>query len=89
MQITNISIKKLENNKKGVKAISTITIDNEFVIHDIKIIESRKEPGKLIIVMPSRLNKENVYKDICHPITSDCRNMLTKKVLEKFAEENN
>ena len=80
MQITDIRVRKIESNSK-MKAIVSITIDDAFVIHDIKVIES---PTRLFIAMPSRQNREGEYKDIAHPINSETREMLQTAILEAY-----
>jgi len=80
MQITDIRVRKIESSSK-MKAIVSITIDDAFVIHDIKVIES---PTRLFIAMPSRQNREGEYKDIAHPINSETREMLQNAILEAY-----
>ena len=80
MQITDIRVRKIESSSK-MKAIVSITIDDAFVIHDIKVIES---PTRLFIAMPSRQNREGEYKDIAHPINSETREMLQNMILEAY-----
>ena len=80
MQITDIRVRKIESSSK-MKAIVSITIDDAFVIHDIKVIES---PTRLFIAMPSRQNREGEYKDIAHPINSETREMLQTAILEAY-----
>ena len=82
MQITDVRIRKVP--KKGkMKAVVSITIDNEFVVHDIKIIEGEKG---LFIAMPSRKAADGEYRDIAHPINSDTRDRIQKLILEKYQE---
>ena len=83
MQITDIRIRKIEKEGK-MKAVVSVTIDEEFVIHDIKIIEGDKG---LFIAMPSRRGSEGGYKDIAHPINTETRNMIQKMVLDKYNQE--
>ena len=83
MQITDVRIRKVEKEGK-MKAVVSITIDNEFVIHDIKVIEGDKG---LFIAMPSRKSNDGEYRDIAHPINSDTRDNLQKLILEKYNEE--
>ena len=66
MQITDVRVRKIEKEGK-MKAIVSITLDNEFVIHDIKVIEGEKG---LFIAMPSRKAADGEYRDIAHPINS-------------------
>jgi len=83
MQITDVRIRKVEKEGK-MKAVVSITIENEFVIHDIKIIEGEKG---LFIAMPSRKSNDGEYRDIAHPINSATRDNLQKLILEKYQEE--
>ena len=82
MQITDVRIRKVEKEGK-MKAVVSITIDEEFVVHDIKIIEG--EQG-LFIAMPSRKAADGEYRDIAHPINSDTRDRIQKLILEKYQE---
>ena len=83
MQITDVRIRKVEKEGK-MKAVVSITIENEFVIHDIKIIEGEKG---LFIAMPSRKSNDGEYRDIAHPINSATRDHLQKMIIEKYQEE--
>ncbi len=83
MQITDVRIRKVEKEGK-MKAVASITIDNEFVIHDIKVIEGEKG---LFIAMPSRKASDGEYRDIAHPINSATREHLQNLILEKYKEE--
>lgn len=83
MQITDIRIRKVEKEGK-MKAVVSITIDNEFVVHDIKVIEGEKG---LFIAMPSRKAADGEYRDIAHPINSATRERLQQLILEKYQEE--
>lgn len=82
MQITDVRIRKVEKEGK-MKAVVSITIDEEFVVHDIKIIEGEKG---LFIAMPSRKAADGEYRDIAHPINSDTRDRIQKLILEKYEE---
>lgn len=71
--------------KEGkMKAVVSITIDNEFVVHDIKIIEGDKG---LFIAMPSRRTGDGEYRDIAHPINSVTRERIQKLILERYEQE--
>ena len=72
MQITDVRVRRIEKEGK-MKAIVSITLDNEFVIHDIKVIEGEKG---LFIAMPSRKAADGEYRDIAHPINSGTRDMI-------------
>jgi len=64
-----------------MKAVVSITFDNEFVVHDIKVIEGEKG---LFIAMPSRKALDGEFRDIAHPINSETREKLQKSILEKY-----
>ena len=80
MQITDVRVRKIEKEGK-MKAIVSITIDNEFVVHDIKVIEGEKG---LFIAMPSRKAADGEYRDIAHPINSGTRDMIQSINLNKY-----
>ena len=80
MQITDVRVRKIEKEGK-MKAIVSITFDNEFVIHDIKVIEGEKG---LFIAMPSRKAADGEYRDIAHPINSNTRDMIKSVILAKY-----
>ena len=82
MQITDVRIRKVEKEGK-MKAVESITIDEEFVVHDIKIIEGEKG---LFIAMPSRKAADGEYRDIAHPINSETRERIQRLILEKYEE---
>ena len=82
MQITDIRIRKVTKEGK-MKAVVSITIDNEFVVHDIKVIEGEKG---LFIAMPSRKASDGEYRDIAHPINSGTREKIQKMILDKYDE---
>ena len=84
MQITDVRIRKVEKEGK-MKAVVSITIDEEFVVHDIKVIEGEKG---LFIAMPSRKAADGEYRDIAHPINSDTRNMIQTLILEQYEAMN-
>ena len=83
MQVTDVRIRKITKEGK-MKAIVSITLDDEFVIHDIKIIEGEKG---MFIAMPSRRAGDGEYRDIAHPINSDTRTQLQEMIMEKYREE--
>ena len=83
MQITDVRIRKVEKEGK-MKAVVSITIENEFVVHDIKVIEGDKG---LFIAMPSRKASDGEYRDIAHPINSATREQLQNIILEKYKKE--
>ena len=83
MQITDVRIRKVDKEGK-MKAVVSITIDDEFVVHDIKVIEGEKG---LFIAMPSRKASDGEYRDIAHPINSGTRDRIQTLILEKYALE--
>lgn len=82
MQITDVRVRRLTADGK-MKAVVSITIDNEFAVHDIKVIEG--ENG-LFVAMPSRKTADEEYRDIAHPINSEVRDYVQSKILEKYQE---
>ncbi|MDE5680103.1 MAG: septation regulator SpoVG [Lachnospiraceae bacterium] len=80
MQITDVRVRRITKEGK-MKAIVSITIDNEFVVHDIKVIEGEKG---LFIAMPSKKAMDGEYRDIAHPINSATRDAIQKIILEGY-----
>ena len=80
MQITDIKVRKLFN-EGPMKAIVSVTFDGQLAVHDIKVINAR---DKFFIVMPSRKNPDDTYRDIVHPINSSFRGMLEEKIIEAY-----
>ena len=82
MQITDIRVRKITKEGK-MNAVVSVTFDEIFVVHDIKVIEGEKG---LFIAMPSRRSGDGEYRDIAHPINSEMRDKLQKEILEKYEE---
>lgn len=82
MRITDVRVRKVTKEGK-MKAVVSITIDDEFVVHDIKVIEGEKG---LFIAMPSRKAADGEYRDIAHPINSATRERIQGIILEKYNE---
>ena len=80
MQITDVRVRKVAREGK-MKAIVSITLDNEFVVHDIKVIEGEKG---VFIAMPSRKAADGEYRDIAHPINSETRDRIQYIILTKY-----
>ena len=80
MEITDIRIKKVNSDSK-MKAVVSVTFDDAFVVHDIKIIEGQ---DKLFTAMPSRKTPDNEFKDIAHPINSAMREFLENAILSEY-----
>ena len=83
MQITDIKIRKLFD-EGPMKAIVSITFDHQLAVHDIKVIYARE---KYFIVMPSRKNPDETYRDIAHPINAQFRAMVEEAVIEAYQKE--
>lgn len=82
MNITDVRVRKVAKEGK-MKAVVSITIDEEFVVHDIKVIEGEKG---LFIAMPSRKATDGEYRDIAHPINSETRERIQRLILRKYDE---
>ena len=82
MTITDVRIRKIAAEGK-MKAIVSVTFDNEFVVHDIKVIEGQ---NGLFIAMPSRKTPDGEFKDIAHPINTDTREKMQSSILAAFEE---
>ena len=80
MRITDVRVRKMTQDSK-MKAIVSITIDDEFVVHDIKVIEGDKG---LFIAMPSKKATDGEYRDIAHPINSSTRERIQSIILERY-----
>ncbi len=80
MQITDVKVRKLFNDGP-MKAIVSVTFDGQLAVHDIKIINAR---DKFFIVMPSRKNPDETYRDIVHPINAQFRGMVESAVIEAY-----
>lgn len=84
MEITDIKIRKLFNDEGPMKAIASVTFDNQLAVHDIKVINAR---DKFFIVMPSRKNPDGTYRDIVHPINAEFRSKLEAAVISAYNVE--
>ena len=82
MKITGVKVRKLSDNEK-MKAIVSVTFDDEIVIHDIKVIYNE---GRLFVAMPSRRTREAKYLDIAHPINGTVREYLETEVLNAYRQ---
>ena len=80
MRITDVRVRKMTQDSK-MKAIVSITIDDEFVVHDIKVIEGEKG---LFIAMPSKKANDGEYRDIAHPINSETRDRIQRIILDSY-----
>jgi len=82
MKITDIRV-RLVNSEGRMRAVASVTFDDAFVVHDIKIIEGT---DKLFIAMPSRKTPDGEYKDIAHPINTEMRETLSELIMAKYDE---
>lgn len=83
IDITNVKVIKTEGNFR-VKGIASITIDDSFVVHDIRILESERG---LYVAMPSRRTPDGVFKDITHQINAETRELIQKAVLNEYDKD--
>lgn len=83
MQITDVRVRKLNRNDGRKLAVASITLDNEFVVHDINVIDGDRG---LFISMPSRRMPNGEYRDIAHPITAETRQKIQDAVLNAYEE---
>lgn len=82
MNITDVRVRKIDKEGK-MKAVVSITLDQEFVIHDIKVIEGDRG---LFIAMPSKRTADGEFRDIAHPINSETRDSIQKTILAAYEE---
>ena len=80
MEITDIRIRKI-NSEGRMKAVVSVTFDNSFVVHDIKVIEGQ---DKLFVAMPSRKTPDGEFKDIAHPINAEMRENLETSIIREY-----
>ncbi|MBE5735555.1 MAG: septation regulator SpoVG [Clostridiales bacterium] len=86
MNISDIRIRLLQKDDSKLKAVASMTIDDCFVVHDIKILEGNQG---YFVRMPSRQTGDGEYKDIAHPLNTPTRDEISSKILAKFEEELN
>lgn len=80
MEITNIKIKRFDTDSK-MKAIASVTFDDCFAVHDIKVIENE---DKVFVAMPNKRLKDGTFKDVAHPINFECRRFLESAVIDAY-----
>ncbi len=85
MQITDVRLRKITKEGK-LKAVASITLDNEMVVHDIKIIEGEKG---MFIAMPSKKSLDGTFRDIVHPINTETRERFQDVILRRYEEMGN
>lgn len=82
MNVTDVRVRKIKGEGR-MKAVASVTFDDAFVVHDIKVIEGQ---NGMFIAMPSRKTPDGEYRDIAHPINSETRTQLQTLILEKYNE---
>lgn len=82
MNITDVRVRKILTEGK-MKAIVSVTFDNAFVVHDVKVVDGQ---NGLFVAMPSRKTPTGEFRDIAHPISQEARDLLQTRVLEKYEE---
>ena len=83
MRVTDVRIRKITNEGR-MKAIVSITIDDQFVVHDVRVIEGN---NGLFVAMPSKRTPDGEFKDIAHPINTETRELIQVAVLSAYSEE--
>lgn len=83
MRITDVRLRKVQTEGK-MRAVASITFDDEFVVHDIRVIEGQ---NGLFAAMPSRKTPEGEFRDVAHPITAQAREMIQNAVLQAYREQ--
>ena len=82
MKITDVRIRKIDGQTR-LRAVASITIDDAFAVHELRIIEGKEG---LFVAMPSRESNDGTFRDLAHPINAETRAMVEKAVLEKYNE---
>lgn len=83
MKITSVNIRKVDKEDTNLRAFANITIDDSLAVKDLRIIDGN---NGLFVAMPSRKNKEGVYRDIVHPINQEVRDMFEEEILKAYKE---
>ena len=84
MKITDVRVRLVKNEDSKLKGVASVTFDECFVVHDIKIIDG---PDGFFIAMPSRKGKDGTFKDIAHPNNTETREVLVQSVLNAYSAE--
>ncbi len=80
MKITDVRVRKIDDGSK-MKAVVSVTFDDQFVVHDIKIIEGNNGP---FIAMPSRKISDGEFRDVAHPLSSETRNIIKDAIFAEY-----
>jgi len=81
--ITDVKIRALVNDASRVKAVASITLDGDFAVHDLKVIQGVE---RLFVAMPNRRSEDGRFQDIAHPIGQEARNQIEVAVLDAYRE---
>ena len=84
MTITDVRVKPIISKNSKLRAIASITIEEDFVVHDVKLIQNAADD--FFIAMPSKKDKEGTYRDVAHPIKTSTREYIQKLIIEKYHE---
>ena len=84
MEITSVTVRKVDKEGSRMRGIASVLLDDSFAVHDIRIIEG--ENG-LFIAMPSRKTSNGNYRDVAHPITTECRKMFDDAILTEYQKQ--
>lgn len=82
INVTDVRVRRLNSDSK-MKAVASITIDQDFVVHDVRVVEG---PNGLFVAMPSRKTADGEYRDVAHPITADAREVISETVLKAYGD---
>ena len=82
MEITKVSVRRIESSNPKMKGTAYVELDNCFAIENIRIIE--KSDGSLFAAMPSRKKQNGEFHDICHPINEETRNLFNSKMIDEY-----
>lgn len=84
LHITQVSIRPFQTNDDKLRAFAAIVIHDCFIIKDLKVIDG---PQGRFVAMPSRRGKDGLFRDVCHPLNQETRDMIEQTVLQKYAEQ--
>jgi len=84
VQVTDVRLRRVNNSEGKMKAFASVTFDNEFVVHEVRIVEGA---NGLFVAMPSRKTQDGEYRDIAHPITPETRAKIQDAVLRVYQEQ--
>jgi stage V sporulation protein G len=82
VEVTDVRLRRIASDGK-MKAVASVTLDGEFVVHDVKVVEGTKG---LFVAMPSRKTADGEFRDVAHPITPSARERIQRAVLDRFQE---